>query len=55
MILRQKREYGIYKQLMKMVPGLEERLLEGSEEEILHIADMVCLLPSIKCSLTRKC
>jgi hypothetical protein len=26
-----------------MVPGLEERLLNGgSEEEILHIADLVC-------------
>ena len=41
MALRQRREYGVYKQLMKMIPGLEERLLQGSEEEILHIADMV--------------
>lgn len=24
-----------------MVPGLEERLLNGSEEETLHIADLV--------------
>ena len=42
---------------MKMIPGLEERLLEGSEEEILHIADMVCpfLQSLIKCSLTSKC
>jgi hypothetical protein len=24
-----------------MIPGLEERLLNGSEEEILHIADLV--------------
>jgi hypothetical protein len=47
MTLRQKREYGVYKQLMKMVPGLKEHLLEGSEEEILHVADMVHLfLPS---------
>jgi hypothetical protein len=38
---RQKREHGVYKQLMSMIPGLEERLFNGSEEETLHIADLV--------------
>jgi hypothetical protein len=38
---RQKREHGVYKQLMGMIPGLEERLVNGSEEETLHIADLV--------------
>jgi hypothetical protein len=26
-----------------MVPGLEERLMEGSEEDLIHVADMVRL------------
>jgi hypothetical protein len=42
-MLRQKREYNVYRQLLKMVPLLEEHLLNGSKEEILHIADMICL------------
>ena len=27
-----------------MVPGLEERLMNSSEEEVIHVADMVCQL-----------
>jgi len=38
---RQKYEHGVYKQLMNMIPSLEEHLLNGSEEEILHVADLV--------------
>ena len=38
---RQRREYCIYKQLLHMVSGLEDQLMNGSEEEILHIADLV--------------
>jgi hypothetical protein len=26
-----------------MVPGLEERLMEGSEEDLIHVAEMVKL------------
>jgi hypothetical protein len=28
-----------------MVPGLEDRLMKGSSEEIVHIADLVCTSP----------
>ena len=34
----------MHKQLVNMVPGLKEHLLNGSEEEVLHVADLVCLL-----------
>ena len=40
-LLRERREYCVYRLLLQMVPGLEERLLNGSEEEILHVADLV--------------
>jgi hypothetical protein len=48
--IRQRREYHIYKQLLQMVPGLEERLMNSSEEEIFHIADLVHCYISIHCS-----
>ena len=28
--------------LLEMVPGLEERLLEGTDEGVVHIAELVC-------------
>ncbi|KAF8074942.1 hypothetical protein FPV67DRAFT_1559560 [Lyophyllum atratum] len=37
----QRREYRVYRHLLEMVPGLETRLLEGSEEEMMHVADMI--------------
>ncbi|KAF8240435.1 hypothetical protein L208DRAFT_1539586 [Tricholoma matsutake] len=37
----ERREYWVYRLLLQMVPGLEEHLLSGSEEEILHVADLV--------------
>jgi hypothetical protein len=38
---RQRREHGVYKQLVGMIPGLEECLVNGSKEETLHVADLV--------------
>jgi hypothetical protein len=38
---RERREQNVFTSLLKMIPGLEERLMTGSEEEILHIADLV--------------
>jgi hypothetical protein len=26
-----------------MIPGLEERLMEGSNEDVIHIGELVCL------------
>ena len=39
---RERSEYRVYQSLLRMVPALEERLLNGSGEEILHVADLVC-------------
>jgi hypothetical protein len=25
-----------------MIPGLEERLMEGSDEDVVHVAKLVC-------------
>ena len=41
MIFRERREHRVYRLLLEMVPGLEERLLNGSEEDLIHIADLV--------------
>lgn len=41
MVTRQQREYAVFQKLLKSIPGLEERLLTGSETEIHHVADLV--------------
>lgn len=38
---REQREYRIYKQLLQMVPGLEERIVNCSAQGLVHIADLV--------------
>ena len=41
MFTRQRREHRVFMLLLQMVPGLEERLVEGSEENVLHVAELV--------------
>jgi hypothetical protein len=38
---RDRNEHRIFKQLLQLVPGLQERLFAGNEEELVHIADLV--------------
>jgi hypothetical protein len=40
---RERREHRVFRLLLQMVPGLEERLMEGSEEDLIHVAEMVKL------------
>ena len=35
------KEHEIYKQLLALSPGLEERLCTGSDQEIHYVSDMV--------------
>ena len=44
-MFRERREHGVFQKLLQMVPGLEERLLNGSEEDIVFVADMVSRYP----------
>ncbi|KAM6493885.1 hypothetical protein JOM56_010246 [Amanita muscaria] len=37
----QRKEYNVFQQLLQMVPRLNERLMEGSEEECMSIADLI--------------
>jgi hypothetical protein len=37
----ERREHRVFQQLLQSVPGLEVRLLEGSDEEIGHVADLI--------------
>jgi hypothetical protein len=41
-INRERREHRVFRLLLQMVPGMEDRLMEGSEEDTLHIAELVC-------------
>jgi hypothetical protein len=42
------REHLIFEQLLQSVPGLEEKLVGGSDEHVRHVADLVrCLFRSI--------
>jgi hypothetical protein len=38
---RERREHVVFKKLIQMIPGLQERLVNGSEEDLLHVADLV--------------
>jgi hypothetical protein len=40
---REKREHDVFKSLLRLIPGLEQRLMEASEEEIEMIAELVCV------------
>ncbi|KIM51940.1 hypothetical protein SCLCIDRAFT_80872, partial [Scleroderma citrinum Foug A] len=35
------KELEVFRELMKMVPGLEARLMASSEDEVIDIADLV--------------
>ncbi|KAH6872022.1 hypothetical protein BKA70DRAFT_1130313 [Coprinopsis sp. MPI-PUGE-AT-0042] len=37
----ERREHAIYKELLKLVPGLEKRLCNGSDEDIFHVAELI--------------
>ena len=41
---RERREHRVFQELLRLVPGLEERLLHGSEEEVDIVAELVNLL-----------
>jgi len=41
---REHREHRIFRILLQMVPRLEERLMEGFNEDVAHIADLVCII-----------
>jgi hypothetical protein len=38
---RERREHKIFEALLKGVPGLEERLITGSEDEVAVVAELV--------------
>lgn len=40
---REQKEHQIFKQLLQLVPDLEPRLIEGSYEDIRHVAELVCV------------
>ena len=41
---RERREHRVFEALIQAVPGLQEQLLEGGEDDVVVIAEMVCLL-----------
>lgn len=38
---RERKEYTVFRELLRMNPGLEARLMKSSEEEVIVIADLV--------------
>jgi len=40
-LCRERREHRIFERMLQMIPGLEKRLLEGSNEEVVMIAELV--------------
>ena len=41
-LTRERREHQVFCTLLQMIPGMEDRLMESSEEDITHIAELVC-------------
>lgn len=41
---RERREHRVFGVLLQMVPGIESRLMNGDEDEVIHIADMVSIV-----------
>ena len=41
MLYRERQEHRVYLCLMRIIPGLEERLMNGSDENVMHIAELV--------------
>ncbi|KIJ19520.1 hypothetical protein PAXINDRAFT_8009 [Paxillus involutus ATCC 200175] len=37
----ERKEYAVFHELLRMVPGMEARLMESSEEEVVHLADLI--------------
>jgi hypothetical protein len=42
-VCRERREHRVFRSLLNAVPGLEERLITSSEDEVRMIADLVYL------------
>jgi hypothetical protein len=42
-IFRERREHQVFKQLLQMIPGLEDRIMEGTNEYIKHTGELVLL------------
>ena len=43
MLDRQRREHRVFQALLQMIPGLEDRLMGGSESDVMGIAESVCV------------
>ncbi|KIM91267.1 hypothetical protein PILCRDRAFT_84244 [Piloderma croceum F 1598] len=37
----ERREHHVFQQLLQTVPGLEKRLMEGSSEDVAHVAELI--------------
>lgn len=39
--IRERKEYSVFRELLRVVPGLEARLMESPEDEVVRISDLV--------------
>jgi hypothetical protein len=43
-VFRQRQEHQVFATLLQMIPGLEDRLMNSSEEGVVVVAELVCHL-----------
>ena len=43
--MRERREHRIFRILLDMIPGLEDHLMGGSDDNVTHISELVCIFP----------
>jgi hypothetical protein len=45
--VRERKEHRVFTKLLQMVPGLLDRLMNGTEEEVIFVAELVCFGPPL--------
>lgn len=45
--IRERKEHRVFMKLLQMIPGLEDRLMNSTEEEVVFVAELVCFCPPI--------
>ena len=52
LLYRQRREHAVFNKLLQIIPGLEERLLNGEASEVTEIAELVFTVLTLWCTTT---
>ena len=55
LVCSERKECAVFRELLRIVPGLERQLMDLSEEEVIVIVDLVCFFLTIVVALIAVC